>query len=157
MERDQAAAVRRWKRGHELAAERGRDLAASEGPRPARAVAEAMSAVNALATMGVWPGPRDAVSEAGFSGCATVGRGSRSVRSKRGAGDRRLEEALADLAKALNATRAPWMIIGGIAVIARGVRRMTTDIDAAVRGDQADVGSLLSKSAREASDRAANR
>ena len=65
MERDQAAAVRRWKRGHELAAGRGRDLAASEGPRPARAVAEAMSAVNALATMGVWPGPRDAVSEAG--------------------------------------------------------------------------------------------
>ena len=65
------------------------------------------------------------------------------MRSKRGAGDQRLEEALADLAKALNATRAPWMIIGGIAVIARGVRRMTTDIDAAVRGDQADVGSLL--------------
>lgn len=35
------------------------------------------------------------------------------------------------------------MIIGGIAVIARGVRRMTTDIDATVRGDQADVASLV--------------
>jgi hypothetical protein len=35
------------------------------------------------------------------------------------------------------------MVIGGIAVIARGVRRMTTDIDATVRGDQADIGSLV--------------
>lgn len=35
------------------------------------------------------------------------------------------------------------MIIGGIAVIARGVRRMTTDIDATVKGDQADVASLV--------------
>jgi hypothetical protein len=35
------------------------------------------------------------------------------------------------------------MVIGGIAVIARGVRRMTTDIDATVRGDQADVASLV--------------
>ena len=35
------------------------------------------------------------------------------------------------------------MVIGGIAVIARGVRRMTTDIDAAVRGDQVDVASVL--------------
>lgn len=28
------------------------------------------------------------------------------------------------------------MVIGGIAIIARGVRRMTTDIDAVVRGDR---------------------
>src|SRR4051812_43764123 len=35
------------------------------------------------------------------------------------------------------------MVIGGIAVIARGVRRMTTDIDVTVRGDQLDVASLL--------------
>jgi hypothetical protein len=65
------------------------------------------------------------------------------VRSKRGPGDQRLETALADLVNALNAARVSWMVIGGIAVIARGVRRMTTDIDAAVRGDQSDVGSLL--------------
>jgi hypothetical protein len=35
------------------------------------------------------------------------------------------------------------MTIGGIAVIARGVRRMTTDIDAAVRGDAVEVGQLF--------------
>jgi hypothetical protein len=65
------------------------------------------------------------------------------VRSKPGRGSQRLEKALADLASALNATGVPWMVIGGIAVIARGVRRMTTDIDATVRGDQADVASLV--------------
>jgi hypothetical protein len=35
------------------------------------------------------------------------------------------------------------MIIGGIAVIARGVRRFTGDIDAAVRGDEIDAATLL--------------
>jgi hypothetical protein len=40
------------------------------------------------------------------------------------------------------------MIIGGIAVIARGVRRFTTDIDAAVRGDDVSVDQLLSTLAR---------
>jgi SLT domain-containing protein len=61
---DQAAAVRRWRRGQMLAAERNRELVAREGPRPAQAVAEALSAVAALETMGIWPGPRDPVSEA---------------------------------------------------------------------------------------------
>lgn len=41
------------------------------------------------------------------------------------------------------------MVIGGIAVIARGVRRMTTDIDAAVRGDGIDVASLVKALARK--------
>ncbi len=40
------------------------------------------------------------------------------------------------------------MIIGGIAVIARGVRRLTTDIDAVVRGDEVDVPTLLAALAR---------
>jgi hypothetical protein len=65
------------------------------------------------------------------------------VRKTPDSGDRKLEAALADLAAALNATAVPWMVIGGIAVIARGVRRMTTDIDVTVRGDQVDVASLL--------------
>lgn len=64
MKRDQAAAVRRWRRGQELAATRSREVAAREGPRPEQAVAEALSALNALQTMGMWPGPRDPVSEA---------------------------------------------------------------------------------------------
>ena len=54
---------------------------------------------------------------------------------KRAGAERLLEDALGALAQALAENGAPWMIIGGIAVIARGVRRMTTDIDAAVKGD----------------------
>jgi hypothetical protein len=38
-------------------------LQAAEGPRPARAVAQSLSALSALKTMGRWPGPRDPVSE----------------------------------------------------------------------------------------------
>lgn len=65
------------------------------------------------------------------------------MRKTRSSGEPKLEAALADLAAALNATAVPWMVIGGIAVIAHGVRRMTTDIDATVRGDQLDIASLL--------------
>jgi hypothetical protein len=60
---DEAAAVRRWKRGYAKAALRQRSLLAAEGPRPALAVAESLSALNALDTMGMWPAPRDAISE----------------------------------------------------------------------------------------------
>lgn len=70
------------------------------------------------------------------------------MRGKRGRGERRLEDALAALATALTSSKAPWMIIGGLAVIARGVRRMTTDIDAAVRGDSVRVDRLLDTFAR---------
>jgi hypothetical protein len=58
-------------------------------------------------------------------------------------GDRRLEQALRDLARALSSTGAQWMVIGGIASIARGVRRFTADIDAAVRGDEIQIDALL--------------
>ena len=58
-------------------------------------------------------------------------------------GDRRLEHALGDLTSALSATGAPWMIIGGIAVIAHGVRRFTADIDAVIRGDEIDIAALV--------------
>lgn len=63
--------------------------------------------------------------------------------------DHRLEQALRDLTAALTATRAPWMIIGGIAVIARGVRRFTADIDAAIRGDEIELPALLKALARK--------
>jgi hypothetical protein len=42
------------------------------------------------------------------------------------------------------------MVIGGIAVIARGVRRMTTDIDVVVRGDTVEISRLLKALARHA-------
>lgn len=47
----------------------------------------------------------------------------------------RLLAALAALADALRALRHPAMVIGGIAVIARGVSRLTADIDATIRAD----------------------
>jgi hypothetical protein len=54
----------------------------------------------------------------------------------------RIEDALAALQHALSELDAPWMVIGGIAVIAHGVQRMTTDIDAVIRGDAVRVRSL---------------
>ncbi len=57
--------------------------------------------------------------------------------------DRPLEVALVALRDALDATGALWMVIGGIAVITRGVRRMTTDIDATIVGDALSPEALL--------------
>jgi hypothetical protein len=60
---DEAAAVRRWRTGQLRAAERQRVLLAQQGPRPAQAVAESLSVLNAMDDMGMWPMPRDQVSE----------------------------------------------------------------------------------------------
>jgi hypothetical protein len=57
--------------------------------------------------------------------------------------ERLLEEALEALARGLTECRAPWAVIGGIAIIARGVRRFTTDVDVAVRGDAVSIEGLL--------------
>ena len=73
---------------------------------------------------------------------------------KRARSERLLEDALSALNTALTASRAPWMIIGGIALIARGVRPFTTDIDAAVRGDAITVESLLALYPKLDTDRA---
>ena len=43
-----------------------RQLQAEEGPRPDQAVAECLSALNALESMGVWPGPSDPITEQGI-------------------------------------------------------------------------------------------
>lgn len=64
MKTSESIAVRRWLRGQAMAAERSRQAAAEAGPNPEQAVAVAFSAVNALAEMGLWPGPRDPASEA---------------------------------------------------------------------------------------------
>lgn len=40
------------------------------------------------------------------------------------------------------------MVIGGIAIIAHGVRRFTTDIDVAVRGDAVELSALVSELSR---------
>ena len=63
---DEAAAIRRWERGHARATLRQRGLLAADGTQPALAVAESLSALNALDTMGMWPAPRDAITEQGI-------------------------------------------------------------------------------------------
>lgn len=57
--------------------------------------------------------------------------------------DRPIVEALSALNEALSEIGAPAMFIGGIAVIARGVPRLTVDIDATVRGDAVRLEDLL--------------
>ena len=60
---DEREALRRWRQGQAAAAQRQNELSSLEGPRPEQAVAESLAALNALAEMGMWPGPRDPVSE----------------------------------------------------------------------------------------------
>jgi len=55
--------VRRFLAGHRAAAARAAQTRATEGPRPERATRESLAALNALAEMGLWPGPRDAPRE----------------------------------------------------------------------------------------------
>ena len=69
---------------------------------------------------------------------------------KRAKRDRLLEEALEALTRGLTECGAPWTVIGGIAVIARGVRRFTTDVDVAVRGDAVSIETLLQTLAKVA-------
>ena len=52
-------------------------------------------------------------------------------------------EALAALQRALEDLDAPSMILGGIAVIARGVPRLTVDIDATVWGENVALEELF--------------
>lgn len=57
--------------------------------------------------------------------------------------DRPLLRAIAALDRALSELEGPTMIIGGIAVIARGVPRLTVDVDATVWGEGVDLEQLL--------------
>lgn len=52
-------------------------------------------------------------------------------------------EALAALSRAMNRLDRPWMIIGGLAVIAHGAPRSTLDADATVAGNGLPVEDLL--------------
>jgi len=54
-----------------------------------------------------------------------------------------LDEALRALIAGLEASARPSMIIGGIAVIARGVPRLTRDIDATIAGGGTDLSDLV--------------
>ncbi|HEX5720387.1 MAG TPA: DUF6036 family nucleotidyltransferase [Thermoanaerobaculia bacterium] len=63
--------------------------------------------------------------------------------------DRVLLDAVAALAAALRQLRAPGMIIGGMAVIARGVPRLTVDVDATVWGADVELLDLFETLARQ--------
>jgi predicted nucleotidyltransferase len=62
---------------------------------------------------------------------------------------RPLEGAIGALAAALREVGAPFMVIGGIAVITRGVARVTTDVDATIRADGLDLEKLADALARQ--------
>jgi hypothetical protein len=62
--------------------------------------------------------------------------------------DTLLERAFAALASALDGASVPYMIVGGVAVIAHGVKRLTTDVDAVVQGGSIDPKSLIRVLAR---------
>jgi hypothetical protein len=65
-------ALRRWRAGHAAAAAAARELFRREGPDPERAVAECLAALSALEVQGLWPGPRDPVSEAAVQRVRTL-------------------------------------------------------------------------------------
>ena len=56
---------------------------------------------------------------------------------------RALGAALRALSRALRTLRRPYMLIGGMAVIARGVIRVTRDVDATVWAEGLDVEDAL--------------
>jgi hypothetical protein len=56
--------------------------------------------------------------------------------------------ALQALRRALAPLRVPWMLIGGVAVQARGVARTTRDVDATVRADAVELTALVKALAR---------
>jgi hypothetical protein len=78
--------------------------------------------------------------------CAADGRASKSVPRK--SPDTLLERAFSGLTGALGRARVPFMMIGGVAVIAHGVKRLTTDVDAVVQGNAVDVAALVRALAR---------
>lgn len=62
--------------------------------------------------------------------------------------DTGLPQAIAALGAALDSMGLPWMLIGGIAVVSRGVARMTDDVDATVVGAKIDLEAAVAIFAR---------
>lgn len=60
-----------------------------------------------------------------------------------------LAATIGAVSKALSTTTKPFMIIGGIAVIARGVPRHTDDVDATIQAEGLDLENLLAALADE--------
>jgi hypothetical protein len=60
-----------------------------------------------------------------------------------------LGPAIAALERALARVPARHMLIGGVAVIAHGVRRLTDDVDAALWADGVDIAALIVQLGKE--------
>lgn len=60
------------------------------------------------------------------------------------------DDAVAALACALDEFGVPWMLLGGVAVIASGVARTTLDVDATLSGERTDLDALVATLARHA-------
>jgi hypothetical protein len=54
-------------------------------------------------------------------------------------------EAVRAVARALDETGRPWMFIGGVAVIALGVPRLTVDVDATITAEGVDPEELIAR------------
>lgn len=119
------ADLRRGAAGHRLAAERQREQAAEHGFVP-DSIRAALDLIAVAGHLQGCPPPRDPVTE-------------RDEQAREGWS--RLRGALSD---ALAAAAVPGMVIGGVAVIARGVPRQTIDIDATLWAKEATLGDLLS-------------
>jgi len=63
--------------------------------------------------------------------------------------DEALIAALGAVARALSDVASPAMVIGGLAVIARGVPRLTADIDVTIAGEGLDLDAFLVTLARQ--------
>jgi len=59
--------------------------------------------------------------------------------------DRRasIPQTIAALRTALESIGVPWMVIGGVAIVARGVTRLTDDVDATVIGAEFDLDAAI--------------
>lgn len=92
-----------------------RSLRAAEGPRPAQAVAECLSALNALEAMGRWPGPSDPVSEQGVQAVR-----ERWARIQRRARAQALQQGETRALEAAVSRATARFLAGGSSVGARG-------------------------------------
>ncbi|MFO0619503.1 MAG: hypothetical protein U0414_43350 [Polyangiaceae bacterium] len=80
----EAEAIRAMREGHARAAERKLELMRTEGPEPGVAARECFAALDALMEAGLWPGPRDPLSERGVAEVrarwAKIGQRARAAR-----------------------------------------------------------------------------
>jgi Nucleotidyltransferase of unknown function (DUF6036) len=127
----------RWLESRRAAERREKLETRQAGPDSAAAIRSALALAALARRLHGWPLPETPWRGTGGIGYALF------MASREEPEDRGLLEALEALAAALRQIKAPGMIIGGIAVIARGVPRLTVDADATVWGEEVDLDELV--------------